>query len=287
MDKATAIFEKLALISGADYTDPKYMPYSSKVPFSIRKERYSNYVKTKAKEDKSTWPQALTFPSVSGGVVGTLVGAAQGRNSFSGKWAIPALIGAGIGASLGALVGTVNKKLDDKEIEYVKSLLASKNVDKAIKDSLIDRLEEMYTREELYREFKNDARHRELINAIEKKGELVTDKATYVFEKYAAAGWWKKIIGLGKKELGKTTDYIRRELPGEIKPLTNMKKTNIKNMDDFVKVRGRIDSSTSQRMLEKQVAKPSGQIPVSSPWDAKRKAEALAFAKEQRKMGLI
>lgn len=125
------------------------------------------------------------------------------------------------------------------------------------------------------------------------------DKATYVFEKYAAAGWWKnfgtKLKGLGesllssgKKELGKSKGYIQKEFKGEIQPLTNMKKTQISSMNDFVKARGPINSSSMQGQLENTLNKTlwtGGKRPVSV-MNKEELAKAVARERYMRKMGL-
>lgn len=109
------------------------------------------------------------------------------------------------------------------------------------------------------------------------------DKATYTFNKYA--GVWGSITQGVKGFLSRSGKYLKKSTKLEPKPLTNTMKP-IKDTRSFETVRGKVDTATSQRMLETQVNKSTwtgGKRPVSI-LNRDELLQRLAVEKEHRKL---
>lgn len=150
---------KTAYIGGESV--PSYVGMNhSGVSEKHRLQGLLNYMQVKAKEHNTSWPKAIGVGGLIGGGVGSGIGALAG-----GIKALP--LSAAVGAGLGAGIGAVAKHSDDIAIAEAKAGLSSPNRNKTLHSMLLKHVQQA----QLQKDMREEARHQQLISAIEGRGQ--------------------------------------------------------------------------------------------------------------------
>lgn len=152
-------FIKEARVFGAQIPEPIY---TDRVPFDEAHSLYKDYVHLKANEDKTPWSRAISTGAGVGAGIGLLSG-------LSTPGAAPKFILGSVGAILGGIGGATVKSVDDWAINLAKETEAADDFEAESKNKLMYELTMNDKKEQAHRYQIEERRHRQLLEALEKK----------------------------------------------------------------------------------------------------------------------